>query len=662
MKKINFILSLIFVVNAVFSQSLKDTIKIKEVEVIAKRPLKNTAKDISKIDSLILLQSQNESMAVVLSEHSPVFIKQAGRGALASVSFRGTSASHTDVVWNDISIKSPMLGQVDFSLLPTFFIDEISILPGGSSLEKSNSALGGVISIDNNINTVKNHKVRFIQAIGSYTTINDYLDILLGKKYFKSRTRLFYNYSKNDFKFKNKNIADIDPETGEYIYPVQKNENADYLKYGLLQEFYLLTNKNFNISLKYWGQFNDRNLPKLNTFEGDDYSNINRQLDKTHRILAKLTKYFSNSKLEYIPAFVYQKMKYSQANYISGVGYQNVVYSISQSKSFYNKLKYNYKFNSNNELNFNLNFNNDNVSAIDTVTNQGYDKIRNELVMFLSYNSQITNRLGASVMVRKYYSDALNMPIAGFVGVDYLINKNYNIYVKSSLSKNFKNPDLNDLYWQPGGNPDLKPEESLSYDFSTDLEKSYTQFYFKSKLSLYYSDVKNWIIWLPSPMGYWTPENIKTVISKGAEFYLKLSFKLKNIKITGIGNYAYTDARNYGKVENWGDESYGKQLPYIPVHSGNFLLKFFYKKYSLTYTNNSYSERYTSSSNNTSLRDWLYPYYMNNLEISRYFNNKKFNLDFSFKIYNLFNEEYRSILGRPMPGINYMFSVKFTLL
>ena len=60
----------------------------------------------------------------------------------------------------------------------------------------------------------------------------------IGNKHIQSKTRIFNNYSKNNFKFLNKNNADIDTATGEYIYPLQENKNAEYQQYGLLQEVY----------------------------------------------------------------------------------------------------------------------------------------------------------------------------------------------------------------------------------------------------------------------------------------------------------------------------------------------------------------------------------------------------------------------------------------
>ena len=123
--------------------------------------------------------------------------------------------------------------------------------------------------------------------------------------------------------------------------------------------------------------------------------------------------------------------------------------------------------------------------------------------------------------------------------------------------------------------------------------------------------------------------------------------------------YALSKSLNYGDTTKWGSESYGKQLIYIPVHSGNVNISVFYKKFYATYSHSSYSERFTSSSNDFSTRDWLYPYFMNNLFLGKTFKMKKTEIDVNFKIYNLFNETYRTVLGRSMPKINFLLLTSF---
>ena len=105
------------------AQNIQDTVVLKSVEIIgftADRLFEKEEAGMreTKVDSIVMMEKISSSLSDLLSENTPIFIKNNGRGALATASFRGTAASHTQVVWNGININSPMTGSVDFSLIP----------------------------------------------------------------------------------------------------------------------------------------------------------------------------------------------------------------------------------------------------------------------------------------------------------------------------------------------------------------------------------------------------------------------------------------------------------------------------------------------------------------------------------------------------------------
>jgi outer membrane receptor protein involved in Fe transport len=134
---------------------------------------------------------------------------------------------------------------------------------------------------------------------------------------------------------------------------------------------------------------------------------------------------------------------------------------------------------------------------------------------------------------------------------------------------------------------------------------------------------------------------------------MQLQGQLSGFSYKAAATYAYTSSLNYGDPAQWGDHSYGKQLVYVPLHSGNIMLHLQWRNLFINYQYNAYSERYTTSSNDVSRRDWLYPYFMNDVSAGGSFPVKQVNLNVEFKVYNLFNETYHSVLYRPMPGRNY---------
>ena len=110
---------------------------------------------------------------------------------------------------NGMKLNSPMLGMVDFSLIPSYFIDDMSLWHGASSVNMSDGALGGGITLNNKPSEDKT-KLNFIQGIGKCDTYDSYLRINYGNDKLKFSTRLYNAMSDNDFIYIN--------HAQEYLY------------------------------------------------------------------------------------------------------------------------------------------------------------------------------------------------------------------------------------------------------------------------------------------------------------------------------------------------------------------------------------------------------------------------------------------------------------
>ncbi|MDD4828737.1 MAG: TonB-dependent receptor [Bacteroidales bacterium] len=120
------------------------------------------------------------------------------------------------------------------------------------------------------------------------------------------------------------------------------------------------------------------------------------------------------------------------------------------------------------------------------------------------------------------------------------------------------------------------------------------------------------------------------------------------------GHFAWTRSINLGDPVDWSDQAIGKQLVYIPEFSGAITGRLRWKNWEFVYKWCYYSERYTTSSNNTNTRlGVLGPYFMNDMALERKWYFKRANLSVKGTVNNLFDEEYETVLSRPMPGINF---------
>ena len=211
------------------AQKLTDTIPLREVQVYGKRNLEEAGLQITRIDTIAMQMMKTQTISELLTSYSPIFIKSYGRGSTATASFRGTSASHTQLYWNGIKLNSPMRGDVDFSLFPVYFIDQISVLHGGSSLQSGSGALGGSVLIGNKPDWKDIFSIRYVQTIESFSTAKEYLNVGYGNGKIQFKTRFFADHSKNDFPYYNYGVLPMHEA-------VQKND--EYTKMGFLQEIY----------------------------------------------------------------------------------------------------------------------------------------------------------------------------------------------------------------------------------------------------------------------------------------------------------------------------------------------------------------------------------------------------------------------------------------
>ena len=655
---------ILFLTEFATAQHISDTLRIKTVEVFAKKIVKEEAgKTTTKIDSIAMIKALTSNLSELISQNTPIFIKEYGRGAMATASFRGTAPSHTQVSWNGISLNSPMLGMVDFSTIPVYFTDNVSLLHGSGSISEKSGALGGIVKLDNSTNWQNKFSGRMLTGIGSYGTKDEFLQINVGNKKIQSQTRAFFNYSDNDYLFVNKFIADIDPKTGKYIYPTQRNENSQFKNYGLLQEFYFHPDEKNVVILRYWYQHNDRSLPRLLSNETDIKANINRQLENAHRPVAEWKHYGKKGILNLISGANIQLLNYRLTTKVSGAEDQVVIDSHSQSASYFIKASYNYQFSNDLSIIGGANTEFNKVSSHNSPRNgesQGYDQQRQDHSLYLQLSKSFSDKITANLLAREDFRSGNSTPLIPSAGIEYHPFRNTGYFVKGNVARNYHQPTLNDLYYIPGGNPYLKPEEGLMADLGTGYKGVLGNTSFHATLNGYYSRINNWIIWLPTPQGYWEPYNMKRVNASGVEVNVGITGKLHSVDYHFNANYAYTRSINRDDPRNWADESIGKQLPYIPLHSANFLADLSRSGYHFTWLWTYYSERFTTTSNDkTSKMDVLYPYLMNNLYLGKALQLKRQKIDLELKIFNLFNEEYRTVLQHLMPRRNYSLLIRY---
>jgi len=126
---------------------IPDTVNLSTVEIHGKHPAQSMME--KQFDSLSLAGFHAADLGQLLQYGSHINIKSNGPGGISTASFRGTSANHTLVLWNDIPINTPNLGSVDFSTIPLHFADQIGLAWGSQASSSWSGGLGGVVMMNN---------------------------------------------------------------------------------------------------------------------------------------------------------------------------------------------------------------------------------------------------------------------------------------------------------------------------------------------------------------------------------------------------------------------------------------------------------------------------------------------------------------------------------
>jgi len=652
----------------------KRVLRIPEVTVVGKRPMKDIGVQRTRFDSIAMKENIALSMADVLTFNSSVFVKNYGRATLSTVAFRGTSPSHTQVTWNGMRINNPMLGMTDFSTIPSYFIDDASLLHGTSSVNETGGGLGGLVRLSTSPANHEGFGLQYVQGVGSFSTFDEFLRLTYGNKHWQSSTRVVYSSSPNDYKYRNRdkkeNIYDEDKNIIGSYYPTERNRSGAYKDLHILQEIYYNTGEGDKFGLNAWYINSNRELAMLTTDYGNGMDFENRQREQTFRSVLSWERVREKWKVGVKGGYIHTWMAYDYRRDKGNGEMASMTRSRSKINTFYGSADGDYAPSEKWLFTAGVSVHQHLVESADkNIISQegnkavvGYDKGRVEFSGSVSAKWRPVDRFAASLVLREDMFGTEWAPVIPAFFIDGVLSKKGNIVAKASISRNYRFPTLNDLYFLPGGNPDLKSEHGFTYDvglsFSVGKENVYA---LSGGINWFDSHIDDWIIWLPTTKGFFSPRNLKKVHAYGAETNAHLDIMLgKDWKLDMNGTFSWTPSINESEPMSPADQSVGKQLPYVPEFSATVTGRLSWRTWSLLYKWCYYSQRYTMSSNDYTLTGYLPPYFMNNVTLEKQLSFRWADLSLKGSINNLFDEEYLSVLSRPMPGINFEIFIGIT--
>lgn len=606
--KIRFVCFLLFLCQFILAQ--KNTITKLDEVVVSDANLKkySSSQSVLKLNDSII--NKNEALLTdLLNFNSTIYFKEYGRGMLSTVSFRGTTASQTAVIWNGININSQMNGSTDFNTISGSDYNSISIKAGGGSIIYGSGAIGGTVHLNNDLAFYDRFESNLKLDYGSFNTIGINYKANISNEKWSTQIGFSKNSSNNDYKYLNQYTW-----RGEQ----RRNQNGQYDVITMNANLgYKLDAKN---SLKLYTQTSntDRNTSLI--VESETKS---KYVNGFNRNLLEYDGNFGRFKANFKTAYIFEDYKYFADN-------SKKQFTYGKTESLTTKADFGYNLFESTQVNTILDYNKtkgfgsgfgDNTREISSAA----------LLVKQDIGENWKNELG----VRKEFTDNYKSPVLFSFGSSYQFSRLYNL--KLNLSRNFRIPTFNDLYWEQGGNRDLKPESS----YQAEIGNVFTIQNFTLTQTFYYFKITDLLQWIPNNNGIWTPQNTDKVNSYGAETLLSWKKKFGKNIFAANATYAHTISEN---------SETKKQLFFVPYNKATAAVSYSRNKFSVNYQFLFNGFVYTKTDNNPD--EIVSDYMISNIGIDYDF---KFLESFKigFQVLNLLNVAYESLENRPMPGRNF---------
>ncbi len=567
---------------------------------------RDSARKVDIITALDIEQSQSGDLGEALNKINVLDISNyGGPGATRHLRMRGSTDAQVLVLIDGRPMNSPRDGAVDLSLIPMDNVSRVEVMHGAGSSLYGTSAMGGTVNIITKSPPKSGQKTEVFSSFGTFRTYNERLSQGARLKQLAYLLTLGYQSSQG---FRANSELN------------QKDFNAKF-------EYDLNECNKLSVNSGFFNSFTGARGPISAPDTDDKQKNLKNFVDLNWSFKPELTSEFK--------ARIYNN--YDRLEFIENSA--GSIFDIPLSKSTHttkvkgSDLQLNKKFTEFYQLICGLNY----VSNLNDSTSSAKHKydvkagyLNNEFDLFRKLKISLSGRVDD-------YSNFGTEFNPSFSFLYRFLNDNT---VHGVVSRSFRAPTFNDLYWPDEGwargNPDIKPEKGITAELGFDLKINK---YILTGITYYrnkYSQLINWA----EEAGVWQPRNVGSAVIDGIELESQF-FISEHIQ----ANLGYTFLRAI-------DEKLHKELIYQPKNKVDFSLK--YKlpgNFSFEVKTQFTGQRYHDAANTVKVK----PFFVMGFNLS-----KKFRQHFTYymTVDNLLAKKYQVIRDYPMPGFSITNGIK----
>lgn len=579
-------------------------------------PLRAPAR-ITVLDSTALKVTGATSVADLLEDRAGLHVRRYGTSGLATPALRGTGASQTVLLLDGQRITDPQIGHLDLSLLPSALLQSVSVMHGPASPLYGSSGIGGGIHLQS-VRPRSSLLTRMTTRMGAFGERGGSL-LVGGTPADATSVLVAADYQSTDGDFPYVDDSQFPPET-------VRRRNADRTRrtlYGSVRSRV----GNHRLRLSGWLTRAERGLPPANSTAPAR----ERQWDRQLRLWGRDRMPLGNGRLSVEGLTQRTRLRYRNgAQDIDETGRTGLTsleaslrYPVSSHWTMAGGLSGSYA-----EAQH---------PSLDATAHQEH----------LSAFAEGTARYERFRLYPALRADAYWMPkgrtratVNPRLGLNaQLFSQWPGLHLKAQVGRAFRMPTFNDRYWQPGGNPDLRPERSWGGDVGLRLKRPPGHV----ELTAFGHWRRDQIVWEPTGRGYWSPTNVGRVRALGAEVSASWAWSPPFGDALRAGlTYTVTDTRNRADPNA---PSYNEPLLYVPRDQMKSHSTFAWGPAALDF-NARYTARRPVTSDGTR---FLNAYILVDAQLRLEHDFGRVRGELSLRIENVLDTEYHTIGGRPMP-------------
>ena len=492
----------------------------------------NAPANIAVIDSAALAATSGSTVADVLEQRSGMHLRRSSAYGLASPSVRGGGAAHTLILLDGHRIANPQLGQTDLSLLPASLLQSAEVMHGPAAPLYGSDGMSGAVHLRTRTPT---------ESVAALTTTAGAFGqregrLLLGDQVNQWAWMATASYAQRTGDFPYEDDARFPPET-------VRRSNADRTQYSVYATAGPARSDRTRIAML--ASATDRGLPGPSSLARSN----ERQRDRSLRVWGHHRWPVATGTLT-ARAF----------GQYDGIQYQNPSRSIDdtgRTHTVHAETEWEGSLHPSWELSSSLSAQSSWARHPSLRRNARQQQAGGALSAVWT-RSRL--RLYPALRVDAYRvpSGANRIATAPRLGVNAQPITGYDaLRLKAHVGRSFRMPTLNDRYWQPGGVPNLRPEQGWSLDLGFRWARGGRHV----EVTTFQQWHTDRIQWRPV-QGTWTPRNVQRVRTRGLEVDGATRWHLRSETTLTTGLHAtYTEALNRS---NPTASSYNQQLPYVP--------------------------------------------------------------------------------------------------